>query len=77
MTYMRRVQVHHYKHKLTKGSQWTDINKQLHAKLVLAKDTELLYGQVHIKNIMNAQVTVPSLNDVQATLALEPTAGAP
>ncbi|KAI7934648.1 hypothetical protein MJO29_015922 [Puccinia striiformis f. sp. tritici] len=48
-----------------------------HAKLVLAKDTELLYGQVHIKNIMNAQVTVPSLNDVQATLALEPTAGAP
>ncbi|KNE96004.1 hypothetical protein PSHT_00431 [Puccinia striiformis] len=90
MTYMRLAQVYHYKHKLPKNTQWAVIDKQLmrilrgsspafqhmHAKLVLAKDTKLFSGAVHIRSIPEKQLSVPSLDNVRAAMALDSTAGA-
>ncbi|KNF06143.1 hypothetical protein PSTG_00652 [Puccinia striiformis f. sp. tritici PST-78] len=88
VTYLRLVQVYYYVHKLPKASQWADIDErlrvlrgstpafqQMHATLILAKDTELFSRGRHIKEIItNEDVSVPSLDDVRAAMAAEATA---
>ncbi|KAI7939268.1 hypothetical protein MJO29_014004 [Puccinia striiformis f. sp. tritici] len=88
VTYLRLVQVYYYVHKLPKASQWADIDErlrvlrgstpafqQMHATLILAKDTELFSRGRHIKKIITDEdVSVPSLDDVRAAMAAEATA---
>ncbi|KAI7938732.1 hypothetical protein MJO28_014311 [Puccinia striiformis f. sp. tritici] len=70
------------------ASQWADIDErlrvlrgstpafqQMHATLILAKDTELFSRGRHIKKIITDEdVSVPSLDDVRAAMAAEATA---
>ncbi|KAI9616351.1 hypothetical protein H4Q26_010741 [Puccinia striiformis f. sp. tritici PST-130] len=88
VTYLRLVQVYYYVHKLPKASQWADIDErlrvlrgstpafqQMHATLILAKDTGLFSRGRHIKKIITDEdVSVPSLDDVRAAMAAEATA---
>ncbi|KAI7943269.1 hypothetical protein MJO29_013113 [Puccinia striiformis f. sp. tritici] len=84
MTYARLVMVHYYVHKSKKTSQWLEIDERLgilraasiefqkhHAQLVLDKDNELFSHLKKFSDIPKDDFTVPSLEDVRASMACD------
>ncbi|EFP87909.2 uncharacterized protein PGTG_14624 [Puccinia graminis f. sp. tritici CRL 75-36-700-3] len=84
MTYAQLVMIHYYKNKQDSKSQWTAIDDRLrilqasskefqqvcsHAQLVMDKDDQLFPNKRHITQINKDEFTVPTLDDVQATMA--------
>ncbi|KAI7952859.1 hypothetical protein MJO29_008490 [Puccinia striiformis f. sp. tritici] len=82
--YARLVMVHYYVHKSKKTSQWLEIDERLgilrassadfqrhHAQLVLDKDNELFSHLKKFCDIPKEDFTVPSLEDVRASISRE------
>ncbi|KAI7964591.1 hypothetical protein MJO29_002689 [Puccinia striiformis f. sp. tritici] len=84
MTYAQLVMVHYYVPKSKKTSQWLEIDKRLgilraasiefqkhHAQLVLDKDNKLFAHLKKLSYIPKDNFTVPSLEDVCASMACD------